>query len=1144
MKQRSWFKVSGIYLGTSIFLIFLLFLPKLLSTGSGKYLLFSLIHKESGLSCSAQELHISWFGPQTAKKIKLIGEADNEVFSAEKLQLDGSLLRLLIYKKPIGITLSGWSLKINEPASIDHPSVSHLDPGSLLSYLNTSKILCEHGSINMKTVSGSWLSVSGFYLERSTKKFMTKCVVSEDQQSGTIFIESIFSPTSISAQFSSVPIAFFKIFIASPFWDHLLSYEDIVNLSAEAAHTNDGKISMTASCQGNQIQCKLQGHVYKSVFYIIEGSSSFIELKPELASALCNLMIPLSTPISSKQIHATVSHAKIPLDISKWKQIEITSQAQLPQISIYPEDPNLALQLRDTQLGIKKTEKFSDIRYASSTVLGGAAPSHLNGLIRIDSKKKLTKFRLQQAQLPHTYLRAIFPKPFIINTPLDVPYYSLNIEGTYKNAHLDADVILDNPLLKLTCSASGAWKNFLFKGEGTYHFNKKWQKILSPHFSSAEATFSGRAQITEMNLFFPKFSGKITAGENEFFIHAKFGSPREPIKPETTSILVHGHFSSLPLSLISNHFSPFQLKDLNFSFHTDGAKFITKGNLQALIDNPDYPNLNHTRILVPEILITPEEFSSPSLEDLTVQCSGEIFSLPLDSITKIYGKKVLLSPYFGSSGDIKFELNYNPKDLEQLKLNSNFKSDALLAELNLIMDSSMKLSSGSQGILQWEVTPERYASFFKNASCLPTCLLHRTASLRLDVSKLSCPDQTKGLSCLTLLVAGGLEGSLATTPLIFYDNVSKETFIINDFQGSLQADNLDSKIEYKLNGSCLAPRQDSKAPAEFSLEGRVNHLFSPESRQFKQTAHWIHIPSSFIAGIMPMSLGLKAQICSLAGPRINVSIKNELDIGEGSIDIMVDSENLQAQIPLILKEQSILLRDNLKAHLNINEDVNKAFLQEFNPLMAGGAYSQHPVTLEINKQNFYLPIRPYSFEEFRIQSATLDIGKVSIANTGTMYALFRFLDITENKQFVESWFTPIFFSVQKGSINCKRFDALIDGRIRLALWGKTDIANDRLFMTLGIDPEVIKKYFHNTSLKTKDFFLIKIRGSILSPEVDWSSAYARIALLKSYSLGNPFSSLADKLFSSLGDSTPPPTVHPFPWEKNNPNSIENKLSGK
>lgn len=80
----------------------------------------------------------------------------------------------------------------------------------------------------------------------------------------------------------------------------------------------------------------------------------------------------------------------------------------------------------------------------------------------------------------------------------------------------------------------------------------------------------------------------------------------------------------------------------------------------------------------------------------------------------------------------------------------------------------------------------------------------------------------------------------------------------------------------------------------------------------------------------------------------------------------------------------------------------------------GGAYSKHPVSLRVNKQNFYLPIKPYSFENFRIQSASLDFGKIEIANTGTMQDLFQFLDVEAEQQRVESWFTPI-FSLYKGA---------------------------------------------------------------------------------------------------------------------------------
>lgn len=1133
MKLRSWYKTLGISISLGIFLTFFYFLPSLLSEGSGKYLFLSLIHKETGLSCDIEDLKLSWLGPQSAKKVKVVGKnKTGEFFSAEKIEIDGSLLRLLLYKRPKAIALSGWSLQIDESLSIEQPSVGNLDPGVFLSYLMQSSILSEHGSVTMKTVKGQTIVLSGFYVEKTLEKLLVKGVVTEDNATGRVFIESVFSPqVNITAELHSVPASFFKLFIASPMVDRVLSEEGIIDLHAAAAH-NNGKIVMTATAQGSQIQAKLQGYIDQSTFYIVEGGSSFIELQPKIASFLCSELLSFPTKISSQHIRAHISNAKIPLDLTQWKNIEANLQANLPLVSLSPKDPNLSVQMRNVEVSIKKSTRYTHIRGSSVAVFGGAAQSYVHGILTIDSKKQRTEFLLQQNMLPHTYLRALFPRPFVINIPLEVPYYSLDIQGEYKNSQLKAEAHLDNSLLKMNCSYSGTLQSLLFQGSATYHLEEKWRKKFSQQFSEATATFSGKVQIAQKHLYFPKFSGKITAGENEVFIHGKFGKPNEPIRPETSSTLIHGKLSSLPLSLFSPRLVPLQLTKASFSLHTDGGRSLTKGNVQLMIEDPEDPLVPPSRILIPNVLVSvvdPEK--AIDMNNIKIQSAGEVIDFPIDRILRIQQKEACLSTYIGSTGDMTFSLLYNPKEEDRLILHSVFKTEALKGDVKLIMDESLTLSSKTQGTLQWEITPERYLGFFEKASCFPSCTLHRTAIARLDIYKLSCAQQKSGLSCLSLLTEGGFEGSLSTHPMIFYDHVSKATFIINNLSGSIYSSNLDTKVQYDLQGSCLVPSQESKTAAEFLIKGSVEHLLNPSEREFEQTAGWKHIPSSFITGIFPISPNVKTKVLSLAGPRINVAISHHFLKGEGPITVKVDSTNLQAYIPLILKEQSILLEDDLVATLHINEEINKAFFKEFNPLISGNAYSQHPVLLQVSKENFYLPLSPYSFEEFRIQSASLDFGKISIANTGTMYDLFKFLDIEESKQFVESWFTPIFFSVQKGTIICKRFDALIDNRIRLALWGKTDMIKDRIFMTLGIDPEIIKKYFHNTSLKTKNFFLIKIRGSISSPEVDWSSAYARIALLKSYTIASPFSTLADKLFSSLGDPTPPQTVSPLPWEK-------------
>ncbi|AHK63223.1 Putative transmembrane protein [Chlamydia avium 10DC88] len=1132
MKRVSWFKTLGIALSLGIFVFFL---PTLLSIGSGKYLVLSLIHKETGLSCTVEDLKLSWWGPQSAKKVKIIGKDNQgELFSAETINIEGSLPRLLLYQNPKAITLSGWSLQIDENLTIDQPSIGNLDPGAIFAFLsNSSSVTSEHGSVVMKTVKGDTLFLSGFYVEKTPQKLIVKGVATEGNVIGRIFIESRISPeVNISAQLESVPASFIKLFIAHPTWDRIFSHESVLNAQVSASNVN-GKVIMTAEVTGSQMQAKLKGHIHQSTFYVTEGSTSFLEVQPQLASFLCSEILPSSTKISSQQIRADISHAIIPLDIFKWKHSEISLHAYLHSLSFSPKDPNLSIELKNSEISLKKNIRYTRIQGSSLAVFGGAAQSYIHGSLTIDNKKNHTEFLLQQPTLPHTYLRALFPQPFVINIPLEVPYYSLEVRGEYKRSQIVAFVDLDNPLMKLRCMISGTLQSMLFQGNATYHFEEKLRKNFSQHFSYAEADFSGKLQAVPTHIYFPKFSMKMIVGENEIFLHGKFGKVNEPIRSDTCSTLIYGKIVSLPLSIVYPQLMPLNLTKASFSLHTDGGKSLAKGNIQMMLEDMENPDLPSTRILIPEFIISIIDPEKPiSVNNVKVQGSGEVIDFPLDRLLKIQQKEGKLSTYIGATGTMGFNLRYDPEEEDLLTFDSSLKTDALSGDFTFIMDHSLMLSSKTKGTLQWEITPERYASFFSNSSCFPSCTLHRTAITRIDISKLSCAEHKTGLSCLSLLTEGGFEGALSTNPLIFYDNVSKETFIINNFIGSISSNNLDTKIQYDFQGSCLAPSQENnKTSAEFFIRGSVENILDFSQREFIQTAEWKHIPSSFITGIFPISPDVKTKISSLAGPRIRVKMFHHLLCGEGPFTVNVDSANLQAYIPLIIKEKAILLEEDLQATLQINEEINRAFFQEFNPLISGSAYSKHPVLLRVNKENFYLPISPYSFEEFHIQSATLDFGKISIANTGTMYDLFQFLDIEENKQFVESWFTPIFFSVQKGSIICKRFDALIDNRIRLALWGKTNILKDRISMTLGIDPEVIKKYFHNTSLRTKNFFLIKIRGSISSPEVDWSSAYARIALLKSYMIASPFNTLADKLFSSLGDSTPPQTVFPLPWEK-------------
>ncbi|WP_080140757.1 hypothetical protein [Chlamydia suis] len=1133
MSRSPWYKTFSYYLFVGLPLIFLALLPQILSSESGKYLFLAVLNRETGLHCEIEELHLSWFGSQTAKKVRVRGiDAEAEVFSAEKIVIRGSIPRLLLYRFPKALTLTGWSLQIDESLSINSPSLYHLDPGSILSKIERSDIISELGSITMKTIKGSTLSVSGFYVKKTAQQLLIRALTKENDIQGSVSVEGALSPKIfLDIRLSSVPASLFKLFIASPPIDRILSTEDLIHLTAKAHQEKDSTL-ITLTTEGNQISAKLRGYIRDHTFLITQGGASSVILQPTITSSILSELSPTDTPIRSQEAYLFISDAKLPLSISKWGTAEFSLQANLPQISVTASDPNLSIRTENTKISVNKSERFTVIRSSSSASLGGASPSYIHSTLSIDNRKRSAEFHIQQSLLPHTYLRALLPKPLEINTPLEVPYYTLDIQGKYRNKQLSCEALLDNPLLRLSCTFSGPLQALQFNGEGSYTLSERWKEHLAPHFLQIQTLFSGKMHFAKKHIFFPKLSARLIAGENEIFIHGKFGKTSEAIKPSNSSLLVYGTLSSLPLDLCLPKLAPLHMTRSSFSLHSDGGKALLKGNIKLSVVDPEAPNPVETKLLIPDIVISSLDPSSPwTAENISIQASGELLQLPIDRLIRLQHKDASLSRYIGETGEASFQLLYSPDQEETFTVSSSFKTDALTGDLRFVMDRSLSLTEQTHGSLQWEISPERYSSFFEKASCAPSCILNRPATFRLDLSKISCADKKTGYSCLSLLSEGGIEGKLSSTPLVFYDYLSKENFIVNNISGSIHAQNLNDQIQYQLNGNCLAPNQDNKEPVSFIIEGEARNILMNETRTFSQTATWTNIPTSFISGIFPISPGVRAKLTSLAGPKIHVSIYNDFSGGEGPLTIKVDSENLAAYFPLVLTEHAILLKEDLTASLHINEEINKAFLREFNPLIAeGGAYSKHPVSLRVNQQNFYLPIKPYSFENFRLQSASLDFGKIEIANTGIMQDLFQFLDVEAEQQRVESWFTPIFFSVQNGQIICKRFDALIDGRIRLALWGKTDIVRERLAMTLGIDPEFIKKLFRNTVLKTKNFFLIKIRGPISSPEIDWSSAYARIALLKSYTIAGPLNSLADKLFSSLGEPTPPQTVSPLPWE--------------
>lgn len=128
-------------------------------------------------------------------------------------------------------------------------------------------------------------------------------------------------------------------------------------------------------------------------------------------------------------------------------------------------------------------------------------------------------------------------------------------------------------------------------------------------------------------------------------------------------------------------------------------------------------------------------------DNISVQASGELLQLPVDRLIRLQHKDLSLSRYIGETSEASFQLLYSPDKEETVDISSRFKTDALTGDFRFVMNKELSLTEKTHGSLQWEISPERYSSFFEKASCPPSCILHRPTTFRLDLSKISCLDK-------------------------------------------------------------------------------------------------------------------------------------------------------------------------------------------------------------------------------------------------------------------------------------------------------------------------------------------------------------------------------------------------------------------
>ena len=138
----------------------------------------------------------------------------------------------------------------------------------------------------------------------------------------------------------------------------------------------------------------------------------------------------------------------------------------------------------------------------------------------------------------------------------------------------------------------------------------------------------------------------------------------------------------------------------------------------------------------------------------------------------------------------------------------------------------------------------------------------------------------------------------------------------------------------------------------------------------------------------------------------------------------------------------------------------------------------------------------------------------------------------ENPQEVEVWATPMYLSMDKGTLSVYRMDMLVMERYPIATWGKIHFANDKVNMVLGLSPVALAQSLGISGLP-KDYMLqIPIKGSTSNTKIDSAKVMSRIGALLAQSSGGPEGLVLGTVLDIANGKEPkipPPTTDPLPW---------------
>lgn len=288
-----------------------------------------------------------------------------------------------------------------------------------------------------------------------------------------------------------------------------------------------------------------------------------------------------------------------------------------------------------------------------------------------------------------------------------------------------------------------------------------------------------------------------------------------------------------------------------------------------------------------------------------------------------------------------------------------------------------------------------------------------------------------------------------------------------------------------------------------------------------------------------------AKLSKLFGPQLFINLNTQIQKLSGPLNLTVQAPNTRLSLNGALQNGTLYLSEPIYAQVQMTPEVGQFILRSANPLSMTQLSAENPLTLEIDPKGFALPLFPFNLNQFNIDKARIELGKIRCKNEGSLNFALGLLKskLFTSEQELLLWFTPMDLQLNQGILNVERTEILIANTFDIALWGKFNLPKDHVDMVLGLTADCLQVAFGITNLP-KDYILqIPITGKTNNVQIDKAGATTKIALLLAWQnkalaggmAGGFGGAIFGELLDKIGplpdfDKKPPPAKRPFPWE--------------